>query len=196
MANERLATEVWNSRRVGFKHQSYVLFQEGILGNKPLTWNSLAEVRASGWDGLICIRSRKGIARSKTEFNKNYAEAEETVKTWISQGLDSKDITFNQAMPDQDLILQGEVQRMEGGLYLYGTFVKKPMNLGLAEKSFSINGFGALSLLQKSLYPQSYADLERLLEQFPDSILEFSSYSRSVGDLPGRNTVFWELRNY
>lgn len=196
MANERLAAEIWDSRSVTAKHQSYVLFQEGILGNKPLTWNSLAEVKASGWEGLICIRSRKGIARSRTEFNKTYQESEQIVKTWVSEGMDSKNITFNQAMPDQDLVLQGEVEHTIGGLYLYGTFVKKPMNLGLAEKSFSISGFGAVSLLQKCLFPQSYADLGRLLEQFPSSIVEFSSYSRSVGNLRGRNTVFWELRNY
>ena len=198
MEDERLAIDIWNSRSVDFKQQSYVLYRNGVLGNRPLTWNSLDEISKSGWNGLICIRSKKGIARSMTSFDKTYEQAEQIVKEWVSQGIDPKDITFNQSMPNQELAVQGEVMYpMDGGgLYFYGSFVKKPMLLAFAENSFSVQGSQAVYLVHKHLFPQSLVDLERLLEQFPGNVVEFSAYNIPVGNLPNRNTIFWEVRNY
>jgi hypothetical protein len=196
MDEEELALKVWESGTANSKFQSYLLYDLGILGNKLHTWNSLREIKQSGWKGLICIRSRKGIARNKTEYNRTYLEAEQIVKKWVSEGMQEKDITFNQSMPDEDLTMQGEVMRIPGGLYLYGSFSKKPMNLALAEKSFSSGGVRASCLINQNLSYQSQEDLERLLDAFPNCAVEFSTYSRFIGNLPGRNTVFWEVRNY
>ena len=196
MVDEKLAIDIWNSGSVDYKCWSYVLYHNGILGNKPLTWNSLEEIAQSKWNGKVSIRSKKGIARSKTEFNKTYKQAEQIVKQWTKEGINLADITFNQSMPEEDLALQGEVMMLPGGLYLYGSFVKKPMNLALAEKSFSVQGSPAVYLIQKHLFPASREDMDRLLNQFPDNALEFSAYNTEVGDLPGRNTIFWEVRNY
>jgi hypothetical protein len=195
MSDEEII-KIWNSRSVNTKQQSYLLYLKGILGNKPLTWNSLDEIAKSGWKGLVCIRSKKGIARGKTEYNRTYEEAKQIVKQWISEGIRKEDITFNQSMPDESLVIQGEIMRLSGGLYLHGSFVKKPMNQALAEKSFDVQGSAVLYLLNKHLFAQSLVDLYHLLDQFPDNAIEFSTYSIHVGDLPGRNTVFWEVRNY
>ena len=38
--------------------------------------------------------------------------------------------------------------------------------------------------------------LMNLDDIFPDSIIEFSAYNTQVGNIPNRNTIFWEVRNY
>ena len=42
----------------------------------------------------------------------------------------------------------------------------------------------------------SYSDLEALMEIFSDSSIEFSTYRIPVGNIKGRNTIIWEVRNY
>lgn len=119
--------------------------------------------------------------------------------------MDERDITFNQSMPDENLTIQGEIcytpwapasspWAPTGYSVLYTT-VKEPMNLALAKEQKVIDGLSAEHLLRRNLDAQSMLDLERLLTQFPNSAIEFSSYSCAVGDLD-RNTIFWEVRNY
>jgi hypothetical protein len=50
--------------------------------------------------------------------------------------------------------------------------------------------------LKQHLSPASYGDLQELLERFPDSVIEFATYSCEVGCIAWRNTVFWDIRNY
>ena len=76
------------------------------------------------------------------------------------------------------------------------TKVKKPMNIALKEKEISVNDLKAIMILKGNLSSSSYSDLETLLETFPDSVVEFSTYSILVGNIKGRNTVIWEVRNY
>tara|TARA_Y100000310_G_scaffold268797_1_gene281602 strand:+ start:8044 stop:8268 length:225 start_codon:yes stop_codon:yes gene_type:complete len=74
--------------------------------------------------------------------------------------------------------------------------MKKPMNQALAKEELHVCGLDARSLLEENLFASSHSDITRLLKEFPKSIIEFSSYNISVGDLKGRNTVIWEVRNY
>ena len=52
------------------------------------------------------------------------------------------------------------------------------------------------ALLEKFMDPSSRGDLDALLELFPDATVEFSCFSINVGVFPGRNTLFWEVRDY
>ena len=53
-------------------------------------------------------------------------------------------------------------------------------------------------MLVTKLSMESFYDLMGLLKTFPTSVIEFSAYKIPVGNLSdtGRNTVFWEVRNY
>lgn len=42
----------------------------------------------------------------------------------------------------------------------------------------------------------SYEDVRELLKLYPNHVVEFSCCDRSVGSVPGRNTVIWEVRLY
>ena len=70
------------------------------------------------------------------------------------------------------------------------------MNVALREKEERISGLNAKIILQRNLSPSSLSDMESLLQTFPNDVIEFSSYSIPVGNIQGRNTVIWEVRNY
>jgi len=59
MDDWRVIKEIWEARVIERKKHNYILYPAGVLGNKPLTWNSLEEIRKSGWTGKICVRSKK-----------------------------------------------------------------------------------------------------------------------------------------
>ncbi len=70
------------------------------------------------------------------------------------------------------------------------------MNIALAEDSHHAYGVQVLDLLKPRMTESSYSDIEALFDLYPESGIEFSTYSIGVGNIPGRNTVIWEVRNY
>lgn len=179
----------------------YRLYEKGFFGNRARTWNTYQEIIESEWQGMVCMRSRKGIIRKKVRYNIPLINLRREIEAWKKEGIPEEQIAFNQSMPDESLTIQGEV--MENpysspyGLYLLYSTVKKPMNLALAEKSETAMGLKAKVLLKHFMCPSSYADLEAIFDVVAkEHVIEFSSYSRNVGDIPNRNTVFWEVRKY
>jgi len=183
--------------KIKYKSDYYFLYEKGFLGNKPLTWNSLDEIAESGWEGRICIRGKKGIARSKSKFDCTIKQAGRYIEKLRIEGIPPEQLTFNQSMPDEHLIVQGEFMRIAPEIYnLIYTTVKKPMNRALEEETLDVRGLTALNLVKGNLFPSSYDDLQLLFDLFPDSVIEFSAYDICVGNLPNRNTIMWEVRNY
>jgi hypothetical protein len=178
------------------KAHTYALYHAGILGNKALTWSSYEEILRSGWKGKVCMRSRKGIDRKKVKYNLTLEKTKEEILKWEAEGISRESITFNQAMPDENLVIQGEVMHGLYDLDLTYSTIKKPMNLALIEKPKIATGIEARVLLRDLLWAPSYSDIETLLCIFPDHVVEFSAYDTPVGNLPGRNAVIWEVRNY
>jgi hypothetical protein len=179
------------------KQECYRLYERGFFGNKPLTWGSFNEIIESGWKGGICMRGKRGIKREKTRYDLSLEEIRKEIKEWEKQGILENEIAFNQSMPNEEhLIIQGEMMKSYRWIELLYSTVKKPMNLALREESKNIHGLKALTFLRHYLYPSSYSYMMGLLELFPDSVVEFSTYDIPVGNIPGRNTVVWEVRNY
>jgi len=187
-----------NPRKVLDKSECYLLYEAGLFGNKALTWNSYNEIMESGWKGGICMRSKKGVARKEVRYDLDLREVPCQIKQFENLGIPENMIGFNQSMPNRNLLLQGEIMFYNGGLYLFYSNVKKPMNLALAEKSFIAEEDHVKEILFENLTPESQGDLEKLLSNFPTSVVEFSTYSIPVGNMAdkNRNTVFWEVRNY
>jgi hypothetical protein len=50
--------------------------------------------------------------------------------------------------------------------------------------------------LRRYLDSSSYDDLMDLVETFPEHVIEFGAYETNLGNIPGRNTVIWEVRKY
>jgi hypothetical protein len=118
------------------------------------------------------------------------------VEEWVAHGVESELITFHESMPDDDLLIQGEVTRNVGGLDL--TYSLEP---GLSMRDAmrhaqTASRLRAHLILNEFLDANSRDDLSLLLELYPDAVIEFGTYGRAVGTLPRRNTVIWEVRDY
>lgn len=183
-------------KRILTKKEAYQLYEAGLFGNKAITWNSYKEILKSGWKGLVCMRSKAGTARKNVKYNLNIQDVPAVIEEWNKLGIKEEQIAFNQNMPDKYLTLQGEIMKNENGLFLIYTKVKKPMNLALREKEEYVFGLSALKILKEYLWPSSFSDIEALLDIYSDSVIEFSAYESAVGNIPGRNAVIWEVRNY
>lgn len=189
--------DIIEKRRIETKDDYYFLYEKGFLGNKPLTWNSIEEIKQSGWKDRICIRGRKGILREKSRFNLTIEEAVNYIEQLRSEGISPDKLAFNQSMPDEHLLIQGEIMRKAPEIYsLTYTTIKKPMNRAFEDKTLYADGLNAINLVKRNLSPSSYDDLQTLFDIFPDSIIEFSAYDILLGNLPNRNTIMWEVRNY
>jgi hypothetical protein len=56
-------------------------------------------------------------------------------------------------------------------------------------------GLRAKMLLERYLDPSSLECVEDLLNEWPDHVIEFTAFDRTLGTLR-RNTVIWEVRLY
>ncbi len=183
-------------RQITSKAEYYSLYEQGYFGNMPLVWNSLEECVDSGWKGGICIRVKTGVIRNRTKFDLNLEEAQNYIKQLKDEGISEKNLSFNQSMPNEELLIQGEIQRSVDNYWLTYTLKKQPMNKAFAEQTLHEKGIRAELLVKEHLFPSSYEDLQTLFDIFPDSTIEFSAYNIQVGNIPNRNTIFWEVRNY
>ena len=112
--------------------------------------------------------------------------------------LTMKDFYFNESAPDIDLTIQGEYvfDRIEESVLFYSTDQGK-MRDCLARSGKTLMGYGPIrKILRTYMNDESFSEWVRLKHEYPAAVIEFSCYSRELGSLPGRNTIFWEVRNY
>jgi hypothetical protein len=174
--------------KIGTKREFYELWHKGLLGNRPRTWDSLDALLASGYTGTVTIRTKRG-GGGKCAYRVPVTNIE-TAREW---GESVGALTFNESMPDGDLVLQGEVQRPWE--LTYSTERGLPMREALKHAKRA-SGAVAQSILKTALSPASYNDMEDVWELYPDAVIEFSAYRQDVGDCRGRNAIVWEVRNY
>lgn len=167
-------------------------YAAGEFGNAAPTWNTLEEFVADGYSSLCHLRNR--VAGGATYYNQ---EPPQIMSLWPSQA-DPASWYCSAMAPTPETLIQGEVmQRTDGaGLYLYYSRVAQPMRNALHTRAESATGIIAVSLLRSYLDANSYDWINELLLRYPGHVVEFSTYARCWGTLPGYNTIFWEVRNY
>ena len=184
MAIESLTMQV--TSKVQFFH----MWEQGLLGNRTRLWRDPQEAFDSGTPNIGFRELRAGGGRwEKTERSRFW----ETVARW--RGLN---FIMDDGAPDYCRTLQGEVCRTFRGLEGYlDTIGGLPMRLAMAAGHMRHCSYATVNaLLEKFMDPSSRDDLDALLELFPDATVEFSCFSINVGVFPGRNTLFWEVRDY
>lgn len=173
--------------RICNKKQFYRCWHAGTLGNRPRTWASSDELAQSGYTGLVTMRTTGG-AGGVTKYRLS-------VESALFWGAQTPGATFNESMPDDLLLLQGEVMRSPRGLELtWSTEPGLKMNEAM-KRSTRTCGVAARTRLDV-LWPASQEELFELLDRYPDAVVEFSAYDRAVGIEPNRNTIIWEVRDY
>lgn len=168
------------------KVQHYELYLKGVYGNKPLAWRNGAEMWESGYRGCCTVRGR--TANSGCSIRQYGVPAEEARH---SEGF------INETMPDDFLLIQGEFQQDIRHLYVHYSRIKGISNQAALQGPGSEHAWGikARRILQYFMDANSYGNVDRLLTSFQGAVVEFSTFSKPVGDFRW-NTVFWEVRNY
>lgn len=181
--------------RIDTKAQFYRLWHAGLLGNKPRSWQTLADVYADGYTGLLTLRHTK-VAGGKSVYAVPRLDVPAVLESLAREGVPAEHVTYNESAPDDQLLIQGEVMRGIRGLELHysttpGLSMREAMKFAR-----SLHGVSAQAVLDLYLDANSLEDVELLFEKYPDSVIEFGTYRRNVGCLPRRNTLIWEVRNY
>jgi hypothetical protein len=196
------------------KRKFFELWEAGVLGNRTRLWRDPREAYRFGLERDLA-RARlaehwgtfKGTEIGFRELRKPgtagagkwekvpWLHVLETAERWKEDGLD---FIMDDACPNELTTLCGEVIQTERGLE--GTLAVRP-RMGM--RSAINNGLllprtplTTRVLLEHFMDASSREDLRELLDQYPDSAIEFSCFSVNVGVFPHRNTLFWEVRNY
>ena len=170
-------------------------YREGEFGNASPTWGTLEEFQSVPERlGLFHIRNR--VAGGPTWYN---IPASTVAYVWgqlLKRGIPTSSLYISAMAPTEKTLFQGEVQQGLWGLDLTYTTVAKPMRDALQEETKYTRGLVAHRLLRWYLDDNSFIWLQHLLGEYPDHVVEFSTYSTCWGTVPGYNTVFWEIRKY
>lgn len=172
------------------------------LGNTLQVWDNYNSIPNS-YKGFVTIRNR---VKDSPFFVPNISidAIPSKLKSLQSKGLNPNTVYF-QEVPHQSTcvnlkcegcgrVLNGEAMRDEA--YINLTYGSSP-NLNL-RTDLNINGKIATkltSVLYLKQFYDCYEDLNEIWDDYPDSIIEFSVFTRNVGILD-KNTIIWEVRNY
>ena len=99
--------------------------------------------------------------------------------------------------PTEHTVIQGEVFRSPyDGLCLFYSTGHHTMKEGLKKNGRQATGIKAKLMLEHCLPIRDYEWLMWLMdEQYPDHVVEFSTYDVEWGTVPGFKTVYWEVRH-
>jgi hypothetical protein len=174
----------------------YDRFQAGEFGNRPRTWSNYTDLNSDPYQGPIVVRYRAPKSPFLT-YNVPQSELLTRLTRYVEiHGADWEKFRFNEAMPDDHLMIQGELTDQPGGIHLHYSTAPHSMREALRHYGKHTLGLRAKHLLKANLDPDSYEWLYHLLDTYPEHTIEFSTYDRHVGLLEGHNTVFWEVRLY
>lgn len=181
------------------KAENYELYHKGYYGNHLAFWPSLNAFSLDTWDQRVPVALRTSFTPGIRLPHYCQPTLPEEVFTlanqWIELGVPRESIVLNEIGPGEFIAIQGEVMLSPNGMDLRYSTEKLLMRQALAKSQKHVSGLVAQQTLLAFLDPTSYDNLQRLFDDFPDAIIEFSTYSKPVGVLQN-NTVIWEVRNY
>lgn len=165
------------------KKEMYEKLLAGEFGNTARSWLTYEALMASGYDGLVGVRSLEpgGAFRPYVP---------------VSEVVPATAVMYSEMQKDEHILLQGEAYRSVEGLYLFASHEQTHMRPALRNSGKHYWRLQAYAELEAALWPTDFDELMNLLADYPDSVVEFSAYSREVGTVPHRNTIIWEVRNY
>jgi len=172
------------------KRQMYDLLQAGRFGNIARQWNSLDDLDASGYEGLVSMRSRE-ISNPVRLYHVPKHEMRTAVAN-LTDAQRMSGLVFSEAPPDHERTIQGEYD----GHCLTYSFAPLPMRLAFDQQRLDERGLAARMTLRRHLEPGDFDWLHELLDEFPGSVIEFTAFRVPVGVLPGSKMLVWEVRHY
>lgn len=183
---------------VRHKQHNYDLWTTGAFGNRLRAWKTLDEYHASNFGGRVVLRYLGGsVGGQWCRYNLDHDRVDAVAAEIIAEGAERDKIMVNEAAPDSHVIFNGELWTGADPVdaLLYST-VRAHMRPALAAEQLRTHGLASRMLLRSLMTPSSYEDLQVLVEQYDNHAIELSIFSICVGDIPGRNALVWEVRQY
>jgi hypothetical protein len=176
------------------KAEYFALASRGLLGNTLQQFGESVEEALTSHVHTFGVRE-VGAAGGGLHAIVHRSDLHSTIRRWRDAG---RHYHIDEAAPDTDVVLQGELCRTcegWGGVLgiRTGHRMRDSARLGLLRP---VQGLEVLMLLDQFVDPSSRDDLRILWDSYPDAVIEFASYPYHLGRIPRRNTVIWEVRNY
>lgn len=184
------------------KADFYQRWVAGEFGNRLRSFDTLDELRQSGYVGPVGLRYKEA-GSPYCDIHVPPDEVCKRVREFVSQGARPELFTYNEPAPDHLLTMQGELTIGLKGLALYYSRDQAPMRVALAATGRQVDGLRAKLTLEAYCNPKSYDMLIYLLDRYDPGpnvygtpVVEFSCFDVELGDMPGHNTLIWEVRDY
>lgn len=177
------------------KEMSFLLYDNGCFGNKLKTWNNADDVFADDYCGDVTMRYASKYGKW-CKYNVPQKEIQAVVDLWRKDGADEQLIRYNESAPDDTLLIQGEFAEDVNHRYILSYSTDKVKMRTAMELPEELTGNQALDKIKNSLSLDSLYNMLRLLNTYKYAVVEFSTYDHYLGNCPGNNTIFWEVRNY
>lgn len=181
--------------RVATKRDYLSMAARGILGNQMPSWPDVESAKAAGHRGTVMIRYKapnSPFMRADVPLD----DADRVMAGLVGEGADRRLMYLTWMSPSVGRRINAEVWRGPGGLYLNYSTAQTHVRAALEGSGKHAEGTAARLILEWACCPNSLDDIEALLELYPDAVIELTAFDREIGDIPGRNTVIWEVRNY
>jgi len=178
------------------KQDMFELYEQGKFGNKFCTWSNIEEAIASGYIGEVSLRYKGNLPGKWAAYRLSFDAAQALIEDWVQAGAQRNLIVVNESAPDDMLLIQGEVMRSVNYLELHYSLEPGLKMREAMMRSQYATGLLANEILRSKLSPASFDDLNELLTIYDTSVVEFSVYSKCIGQCRQRNTVIWEVRTY
>lgn len=190
------------------KKQNFRLWQDGVFGNRLRTWRNPTEwFLLSNGHVPVAIRTLLG---GNGPFPFNLRSSVDVQNAWSElrrQGIAEASMLVCEQAPDDDILIQGEYRHLDDGYALDGrtywgsfhhSYALMPMRPALHAGSGVYTSYGLQShlLLRSRMNQGSWEDFQSLVSGYPTHVIEVSVYGCCLGNIPGRNTIVWEVRRY
>lgn len=182
--------------KINTKPEAMKLFDEGHFGNSVYNWYDFDQWFIDSKDNQKYVlrqfdREKGGSGYCK--YNLEPLEVVREIARLKKEGYKMSTFCISDAMPDKQVILQGEY--MAGPSTLYYSTEKMHMRPALALSGRHAHGPHADIMIQSGMCGRGYEKFCELKDMYPLSVIEFSVYHVPVGEKRWQ-TIIWEVRNY
>ena len=174
------------------------LSELGVLGNRFRYWNSIVEVLKSGYKGGVYIRGP--VAGWK--WMMPWVDVSCLVATVSNlarrSGTPASELQYVEVLPfGTPRSINGEMGWMtQGPVLRYGTSAELSLRHDLEENGIELCGLKAVHRLASQVPPEDVLMLYEIWDQYPQAIIEFTTYADEYVGIYKRKTVVWEVRDY
>lgn len=176
------------------KRQMYQLLYSGQLGNTIPHYESVAEwerAEPNRHNLTWAIRDLRPMGRFVIGITAEQVIEQATPELYpqgYNIGCDIDNIYHRVA----NIYLQDQL----GGLYVHCSTYPAAMRESLAKGGKHYHRSAANAVLAHFLPFADLEDVNQLREDYPEHVIELTTYARDLGIKPGRKAVIWEVRNY